>query len=96
MQVSHDGTVRCLDMEKEAFVLAYISDTELGDESFLDASFAEDSFSAYLARSDGVVSLVDFRARQRQSLVQCQDTRINSLQILPKEVQYFTSNIYSI
>lgn len=90
--MSHDGTVRCLDIQKEAFVLAYVSDTELGDESFLDASFAEDSSSAYFARADGGVSLIDFRAKQRQSLVQCQDTRINSLQILPNDVLYLLTH----
>jgi hypothetical protein len=68
---SYDGTVRCLDVGKEALVLGFKTPKEEfddGDSYLTDVAFAHQPLHAahgehvaYLARSDGVVAGIDLR-----------------------------------
>lgn len=53
--------------------------------SYLDASFSSDSTLAYLGGSNGAVTLVDMRVKSLVASMACQNTRINSVQLLPSD-----------
>ena len=88
--VSNDGTIRALDLEKEAFSLTFTSPDDMDAYAYLDAAFNRQDSAVYLARSDGCVSLLDLRASSYQHTANCQDTRINSVQIHPTNVVNLT------
>jgi WD domain, G-beta repeat len=87
--VSSDGTIRFLDLGKEAFVLGFTAPEGLYDISFNDASFASDGNTVFLGKTDGTVGLVDFRSKGANSYEWCfetQPTKINSVQQHPTDV----------
>jgi hypothetical protein len=93
--VSYDGTIRCLDLsqgssEPAAFALAFRhpeKDDDIRHFYYTDAAFHSQNKSVCLvSRSDGCVSLIDFRASateyQNSGAVQ-EGVKINSLQCHP-------------
>jgi WD40 repeat protein len=81
---SYDGTIRCLDLQKEEFSLMLLddfSDGYLTDGTLLN----ENHLNALVAKSTGMVSLVDFRASKDsyQWSYEAQGTKLNSIQQHP-------------
>ena len=86
--VSADGTIRFLDLGKEAFVLGFTAPEGLYDISFNDASFASDGNTVFVGKTDGKVGLVDFRSKSANSYQWCfetQPTKVNSVQQHPTD-----------
>jgi WD40 repeat protein len=86
--VSYDGTIRFLDLNKEAFVLGFEAPEGLFDLSFNDASFSNDGHSIFVGRTDGKVGLVDLRSTKQSTYEWCfetQATKINSVQQHPTD-----------
>lgn len=88
---SYDGTIRCLDLGKEAFTLAFTAPETLYDVSFRDACFSSsDTNSVFVARGDGEVGFIDFRSRKCQAgqyewCYTAQGNKLNSVQQHPGE-----------
>lgn len=86
--VSSDGTIRFLDLGKEAFVLGFTAPEGLNDVSFNDASFCSSGNTIYIGKTDGTVGLVDFRSKGANTYEWCfetQSTKINSVQEYPTD-----------
>ena len=86
--VSSDGTIRFLDLGKEAFVLGFTAPEGLNDISFNDASFCSSGNTIYIGKTDGTVGLVDFRSKGANTYEWCfetQPTKINSVQEYPTD-----------
>lgn len=86
--VSSDGTIRFLDLGKEAFVLGFTAPEGLNDISFNDASFCSSGNTVYIGKTDGTVGLVDFRSKGANTYEWCfetQPTKINSVQEYPTD-----------
>jgi WD40 repeat protein len=81
---SYDGTIRCLDLQKQEFSLMLLddfSDGYLTDGVLLN----ENHLNALVAKSTGMVSLLDFRASKDsyQWSYEAQGTKLNSIQQHP-------------
>jgi WD40 repeat protein len=86
--VSYDGTIRRLDLEREAFSLAFEAPETLREMYFSDGSFSySQPENVIVSKSSGFVSLIDFRASSTkyQWDFEAQDNRINSVQIHPTQ-----------
>ena len=84
--VSSDGTIRFLDLGKEAFMLGFTAPEGLHDISFNDASFSNDGNTVFLGKTDGTVGLVDFRSKVTNDYewsFETQATKVNSVQQHP-------------
>jgi WD40 repeat protein len=81
---SYDGTIRCLDLQKEVFSLMLYDD--FSDGYLTDGTLLiENHLNALIAKSTGMVSLVDFRASKDsyQWSYEAQGTKLNSIQQHP-------------
>jgi WD40 repeat protein len=88
---SYDGTVRIIDMQKNAFVLAFQDSQDLHEVQYIDASTSNKfSNSLLVARSDGKISCIDLRASSKsyQFSYHLQDCKINSIQVHPTDPNY--------
>ena len=86
--VSADGTIRFLDLNKEAFVLGFTAPEGLFDISFNDAHFASDGNTVFVGKTDGKIGLVDFRSKSANSYEWCfetQPTKVQSVQQHPTD-----------
>ena len=86
--VSADGTIRFLDLGKEAFVLGFTAPEGLYDISFNDAHFASDGNTVFVGKTDGKIGLVDFRSKTANTYEWCfetQPTKIQSVQQHPTD-----------
>lgn len=84
--VSYDGTIRALDLQKEAFTLAFEAPEGLSELYYSDATFLYDkSNAAIVSKSDGFVSLIDFRSSRTsyQWNFEAHDCKINGVQQHP-------------
>ena len=83
---SYDGTIRVLDLSKDAFSLAFEAPESIYDTYFSDASFLHNQPDAvYLSKADGTVGLVDFRASSNSYgwCYEVQDCRLTSVEQHP-------------
>lgn len=86
--VSSDGTIRFLDLGKEAFVLGFTAPETLHETSFNDVSFASDGNTVFVGKTDGTVGLIDFRSKGANAYEWCYEThhgKINSVQQHPTD-----------
>lgn len=86
--VSADGTIRFLDLGKEAFVLGFTAPEGLFDISFNDAHFASDGNTVFVGKTDGKIGLVDFRSKTANTYEWCfetQPTKVQSVQQHPTD-----------
>lgn len=83
---SYDGTVRMLDLEKEAFSLAFEAPESIYDTYFGDSCFLYNQPDAvYLSKADGSVGLVDFRTSSNNYAwtYEVQEARLTSVEQHP-------------
>jgi hypothetical protein len=96
---SYDGTIRYLDFEKESFVLGWESPDSMYDVFYSDVHFSDDEHTCFIGRSDGKMSLVDFRVPIPKEGVDCSYTwshschpvKLNSLQQHPTQPHIIVS-----
>ncbi len=94
ISASHDGTVRCLDLEKQAFDLIVATDEKFQDSGFTCASQAAHSpNNLYLAGHEGSTGLFDLRG---QSLAwvhgEAHGKKVNSIEAHPTRPHLFISS----
>ena len=73
---SYDGTMRRMDIEREAFVEAYRIPEELGEDSFHDAAFSDGGVVAFLGCRSGEVIAMDVRSGQMQWRAQAHNGKL--------------------
>jgi WD40 repeat protein len=93
---SYDGTIRCLDVHANAFVVAFDAPDSDGNTFTSDCYFLSSNAScALIGKSDGQVALVDMRASNRtyqwEHFAQMQNAKINSVQEHPTESHLIVS-----
>lgn len=91
---SHDGTVRCLDLEKEAFDLLVATDEKFQDSGFTCASQAAHSpDKLYLAGHEGSTGLLDVRSRTLAWVHgEAHGKKVNSIEAHPTREHLFVSS----
>ena len=90
---SYDGTIRCLDLNKEAFSLVFEAEESIYDVMFKDVAFSG-SNKAYIGTKGGEINFVDLRVGNKKyqwSYDTLSDTSLNSVQIHPTSDHYIIS-----
>eukprot|EP01038_Epipyxis_sp_PR26KG_P004761 gene4761-6676_t len=66
--VSYDGTIRSIDTQSKSFICEFEAPENLSDVYFTDCSFVNNLIdSAFISKSNGNISLVDFRINNKSS-----------------------------
>jgi len=91
---SHDGTVRCLDLAKEAFDLLVATDDIFQDSGFTCASQVSHSpENLYLAGYEGSTGLLDLRSRKLSWVHgEAHAKKVNSIEAHPTREHVFISS----
>jgi len=94
ISASHDGTVRCLDLEKQAFDLLVATDEKFQDSGFTCASQAAHSpDNLYLAGHEGSTGLLDIRSRTLAWVHgEAHGKKVNSIEAHPTREHLFVSS----
>jgi WD40 repeat protein len=89
---SHDGTVRCADLNKLVFDQIYASDENLSRNHTTWHCQVEES-SLMIAHGNGKLALVDCRAeKQLQGWYSCYERSVRTVQMHPVQQQYFITS----
>lgn len=86
---SYDGTIRCLDLNKEAFSLVFEAEESIYDVMFKDVTFIGNK--AYIATKGGEINFADMRVGNKKyqwSYDTLSEASLNSIQIHPTDDNY--------
>jgi WD40 repeat protein len=92
--VSYDGTIRSLDLRKDAFTCSFTAPESIEDMYYQDASeLPSGSGKVLVGRSDGYVNLIDFR-RNNKSYAWTLDVeaKVQSVQVWPTDDNLFLTS----
>jgi len=88
---SYDGTIRCLDLEKEVFEEVYAVNDEDADLHYSYIPETTDSSVMYIGDTGGVVKALDMRTNQVAWSYTLHERKINTVQTNPSSPEYLVS-----